>query len=145
MSLRGLENAWRKRRAGWCRGARGARIQGRAATDAVSEASRNRRDGASPFLAQMPTPVIGELRPSRIAECPDGVMRQESAFPGALEMVAVARVEGNRLELRSSEGALAVTAVRKSADPPSKTPKQAARAPVAGAKAATELIRSAAR
>jgi heat shock protein HslJ len=43
---------------------------------------------------------------------PAGVMEQEAAFLQALEMVARARVDGDRLELRSSAGALAVTAVR---------------------------------
>jgi heat shock protein HslJ len=40
---------------------------------------------------------------------PDGVMEQEQLFLKALGMVATARFEGDRLELRSASGALAVT------------------------------------
>ena len=45
--------------------------------------------------------------------CPgEGVMEQELAFLKALSTVASARHEGNRLELRTADGALAVTLVR---------------------------------
>jgi heat shock protein HslJ len=45
--------------------------------------------------------------------CPgEGVMEQEQAFLKALSTVASARHEGDRLELRTAEGALAVTLVR---------------------------------
>jgi heat shock protein HslJ len=45
--------------------------------------------------------------------CPgEGLMEQEQAFLKALSTVASARHEGNRLELRTAEGALAVTLVR---------------------------------
>jgi len=40
---------------------------------------------------------------------PEGVMEQESQFLKALESVATARFEGDRLELRGTEGQLAVT------------------------------------
>ena len=40
---------------------------------------------------------------------PEGVMEQERQFLQALETVATARFEGDRLELRSAEGQLAVT------------------------------------
>jgi heat shock protein HslJ len=43
---------------------------------------------------------------------PQGVMEQEAAFLMALEDVAVVRIDGNRLELRSGAGALMVMAVR---------------------------------
>jgi heat shock protein HslJ len=41
-----------------------------------------------------------------------GVMEQERAFLKALETVATMRMEGDRLELRTAEGALAATLVR---------------------------------
>jgi len=40
---------------------------------------------------------------------PDGVMEQEQQFLRALETVTTARFEGDRLELRTVEGALAMT------------------------------------
>lgn len=42
----------------------------------------------------------------------EALMEQEQAFLKALSTVAAARHEGNRLELRTAEGALAVTLVR---------------------------------
>jgi heat shock protein HslJ len=41
-----------------------------------------------------------------------GVMEQEHAFLKALESAATARIEGNRLEVRTAEGALALSLVR---------------------------------
>jgi heat shock protein HslJ len=43
---------------------------------------------------------------------PAGVMEQEQQFLAALESVATARVEGDRLELRRADGALAVSATK---------------------------------
>lgn len=43
---------------------------------------------------------------------PQGVMEQEAGFLTALEDIAVVRIDGNRLELRSGAGALMLTAVR---------------------------------
>jgi heat shock protein HslJ len=43
---------------------------------------------------------------------PQGVMEQEQQLLAALETVATARVEGDRLELRRADGALAVSATR---------------------------------
>jgi heat shock protein HslJ len=43
---------------------------------------------------------------------PEGVMEQEQAFLNALGTVATARFEGDRLELRTGSGALAVSLVR---------------------------------
>ena len=43
---------------------------------------------------------------------PPGVMEQEQQFLAALETVATARIEGDRLELRRGDGALAVSATR---------------------------------
>jgi heat shock protein HslJ len=43
---------------------------------------------------------------------PAGVMEQEQAFLKSLQTVASARQEGNRLELRSADGALAVSLAR---------------------------------
>lgn len=42
----------------------------------------------------------------------EGLMEQEQAFLRALESAAAARLEGNRLELRTAEGALAVAFLR---------------------------------
>ena len=42
-----------------------------------------------------------------------GVMEQEQAFLKALESAATARMEGNQLELRTADGALALSLVRK--------------------------------
>jgi heat shock protein HslJ len=42
----------------------------------------------------------------------EGLMEQEQAYLKALESVASARVEGNRLDLRDSKGALAISLVR---------------------------------
>lgn len=47
---------------------------------------------------------------------PEGVMAQETAFLRALESVASARREGDRLELRTATGALAVTMIPAPAD-----------------------------
>lgn len=45
----------------------------------------------------------------RLCVEPEGVMEQEQQFLKALETVATARHEGDRLELRTADGALAVT------------------------------------
>jgi heat shock protein HslJ len=45
---------------------------------------------------------------------PAGVMEQEQQFLNALSSVATARVEGDRLELRTADGALAVALARES-------------------------------
>jgi heat shock protein HslJ len=51
--------------------------------------------------------------------CPqDGVMAQERNFLQALETVATASVEGDRLELRRADGALAITLERADSPPP---------------------------
>lgn len=47
---------------------------------------------------------------------PPGVMEQEQAFVAALGTVATARVEGNRLDLRTADGALAISATREAAE-----------------------------
>jgi heat shock protein HslJ len=54
--------------------------------------------------------TIGPLASTRKA-ClqPEGIMEQEAAFLRALETVATARREGERLELRTASGALAAT------------------------------------
>ena len=43
---------------------------------------------------------------------PDGIMEQEQRFLAALEMVGTLRFEADRLELRSADGALALTLVK---------------------------------
>ena len=54
--------------------------------------------------------AVGGTR--RACDQPEGVMAQEAAFLAALERAATLRVEGNRLELRATDGALQVTATR---------------------------------
>lgn len=51
---------------------------------------------------------------------PGGIMIQESQFLNALKTVATYRLDGNQLELRTAEGALAVTLTT----PPAQSPKQ---------------------
>ena len=46
--------------------------------------------------------------PYKTCDEPEGVMQQEQAFLKSLQLVATARREGDRLELRSADGALAV-------------------------------------
>lgn len=56
---------------------------------------------------------VGRIAATRMmCAHPEGVMEQESAYLQALEKAAVARIDGDRLELRSTEGALLVTASR---------------------------------
>lgn len=63
----------------------------------------------------------GSFKPGNVAATqkmcvsPDGVMDQEAAFLKALATAASARVDADRLELRTAEGALAVTAIRRQA------------------------------
>lgn len=52
------------------------------------------------------------LSTRRICAVPEGVMEQEAAFLRALEWAVVSRMEGARLELRTGDGALAVSLVR---------------------------------
>lgn len=54
--------------------------------------------------------IIGPLTSTMMAcDKPDGVMKQETALIAALGSVATFTVEGDRLEFRSSDGAIAVT------------------------------------
>jgi heat shock protein HslJ len=59
---------------------------------------------------QLAIGAVGATR--RACAEPDNVMAQEAAFLRALETVALARREGDRLELRTAAGALAITMVR---------------------------------
>ena len=52
---------------------------------------------------------VGPLRTTRMA-CEPEVMQQEAAFLAALQGATAVRREGERLELRTADGALAVTA-----------------------------------
>jgi len=57
--------------------------------------------------------TIGNIAATRkLCTGPDEVMEQELAFLEALGATAIARIEGDRLELRSAEGALLVSASR---------------------------------
>ena len=56
---------------------------------------------------------IGSVASTRMAcAVPEGVMAQEQQFLAALATVASLRIEGDRLELRTSAGALAISATR---------------------------------
>ncbi len=56
---------------------------------------------------------IGQAAVTRMACArPDGAMAQEQQFLAALATMATARIEGDRLELRTSDGALALGATR---------------------------------
>lgn len=56
---------------------------------------------------------IAQLAATRkLCTGPEGVMEQELAFLKALHSAASVRVEGERLELRTADGAIAVTAVQ---------------------------------
>jgi heat shock protein HslJ len=58
--------------------------------------------------------TIGPAAATRkMCASPAGVMEQEQQFLKALETVATARMEGDRLELRTAAGALAATLARK--------------------------------
>jgi len=69
------------------------------------------------YTAAMGQLSIGPVAATRRA-CAEteGVMAQEAAFLRALETVASARRDGQRLELRTSSGALAITMVHDAAD-----------------------------
>lgn len=56
---------------------------------------------------------IGQIASTRmLCNEPEGVMEQETQFLEALGTAATYRIDGERLELRTSDGALAVTATR---------------------------------
>lgn len=59
---------------------------------------------------------FGQAATTRKMCAGNGVMAQEQAFLKALSTVAMGRIEGNRLELRTVEGALAATLLRERAD-----------------------------
>ncbi len=48
---------------------------------------------------------------------PEGVMEQEGRYLAALQSAATFRIEGNKMELRTEEGSLAVALVRSAGDP----------------------------
>jgi heat shock protein HslJ len=67
----------------------------------------------APYAAQEQSLSIGPAASTRMmcAE-PAGVMEQEAQFLKALETVATYRIDGNRLELRTADGALALSLSR---------------------------------
>lgn len=82
---------------------RDGRVRGSGGCNSFSASYTSRAD-------QLAIGPVGSTR--RACAEPDGVMAQEAAFLRALETVAFARREGDRLELRTATGALAVTMVR---------------------------------
>ena len=66
--------------------------------------------GYTSSAEQLAIGPVGATR--RACAEPDGVMAQEAAFLRALEAVASARREGDRLELRTATGALAATMIQ---------------------------------
>ena len=66
------------------------------------------------YKASAPKIAIGPVASTRKhCEQPAGVSEQETSYLAALETVATYRVEGSRLELRTTDGALAVELHRK--------------------------------
>jgi heat shock protein HslJ len=67
----------------------------------------------APYKAEGRKLALGPVAATRM-DCarPERAMEQEQRFLKALETVATARFEGDRLELRTAEGALAVSATR---------------------------------
>ena len=63
---------------------------------------------------QTPTPLRSArwVRRGKFCESPSGVMEQESEYLTALQSAATYRIDGNRLEMRTSSGALAVQMTR---------------------------------
>lgn len=67
------------------------------------------------YTSDGPKLAIGPAAATRMACAqPEGVMEQERQFLNALETVATARFEGDRLELRTAGGQLAVTLTKAS-------------------------------
>ena len=64
--------------------------------------------------AKMSISAVAATR--RMCVKPEGVMEQEQQFLNALKTVSTVRAEGDRLELRAADGALAVELVRKPAN-----------------------------
>lgn len=62
------------------------------------------------FESQGTSLSFGPVATTRMAcASPDGIMEQEQAFLKALETVSIVRFEGDRLELRTRDGELAMT------------------------------------
>lgn len=84
---------------------------------------------------------IGKVAATRkMCARPQGVMEQEAAFSKALEKAAVLRIDGDRLELRSAQGARMVTATRNSNAAASPHSTDVENATVTGAEASTQSI-----
>jgi heat shock protein HslJ len=90
----------------------GSTVTLRFGTDGTASGSAGCNNFTVPYAAK-----DGSLRftgPTALTRkmCPqEGVMEQEQAFLAALESVATARVEGDRLELRTADGAMAASLV----------------------------------
>jgi heat shock protein HslJ len=83
------------------------------------------------------TIAIGPLATTRMmCPTPEGVMEQEAEFVAALESAATYRIDGNQLELRTADDALAVWMVRAE-------PEAAAASKAAVTGAVTYLVRTA--
>jgi heat shock protein HslJ len=66
----------------------------------------------APFESDGTRLRIGQAAMTRRVCAGKGIMDQELAFVRALQTVAAARIDGNRLELRTADGALAISAAR---------------------------------
>lgn len=81
--------------------------------DGVVSGSAGCNRYTAPYTADGASLSIGQAAVTRMmCAKPAGVMEQEQQFLRALATVATARFEGNRLELRTAEGALAVALTR---------------------------------
>jgi heat shock protein HslJ len=66
-------------------------------------------------------PSLQVVRPAatrRLCPGPQGIMAQEAAFLAALESAARLRIDGDRLELRTADGRIALSATRSGDSPP---------------------------
>lgn len=83
------------------------------AADGRASGSAGCNDYTGGYKADGPKLAIGPVAATRrTCAGPEGIMAQEQQFLKALETVATARVEGDRLELRTADGALAAILLR---------------------------------
>jgi heat shock protein HslJ len=81
--------------------------------DGVVSGSAGCNRYTAPYSSDGPGLTIGQAAATRkMCASPEGVMEQEQQFLRALATVATARFEGDRLELRTAKGALAVSLSR---------------------------------
>lgn len=91
----------------------GTRLTLAFATDGRVSGSAGCNNYTGGYKADGPKLTIGPVAATRrMCAAPEGIMAQEQQFLKALETVATARFEGDRLELRTADGALAAILLR---------------------------------